>query len=65
MTKLVQEIGSIPSQKPKLTTYLDEEVLEALDAETAKERRSRAQMMALLIEQALKDRGYKFKSEKS
>ena len=63
MAKSLQEIQAIPTQKPKLTTYLDEDVLTALDTEAAKERRSRAQMMALLIEQALIERGHKFDSE--
>lgn len=63
MSKALKEIRAIPTQKPKLTTYLDEEVLNAVEAEAAQERRSRAQMMALLIEEALIARGHKFRVE--
>lgn len=56
---------SVATSKPKLTAYVDEPVNQAIDREAAKERRSRSQMIALLIEEALKARGYHFDPERS
>lgn len=51
------------TKKPKVTAYLGDEVNKALDQESAKERRSRSQMVALLLEEALRARGYELTSE--
>ncbi|HEY9657390.1 MAG TPA: hypothetical protein V6C65_02920 [Allocoleopsis sp.] len=52
--------GSMATKKPQVTAYLVDEVNKALDQEAAKERRSRSQMVALLLEEALRARGYEF-----
>lgn len=54
--------GSMATKKPQVTAYLVDEVNKALDQEAAKERRSRSQMVALLLEEALRARGYEFES---
>jgi len=54
---------SVVTKKPKLTAYVDEAIDQAIDQEAAKERRSRSQMIALLIEEALKQRGYTLDNE--
>ncbi|MGV0028423.1 GIY-YIG nuclease family protein [Phormidesmis priestleyi] len=48
------------TKKPKRTSYVSEMVFGATNREATKERRSRSQMVALLIEEALKARGYEF-----
>lgn len=50
--------GSMATKKPQVTVYVADEVNTALDQAAASERRSRSQMAALLIEEALKARGY-------
>lgn len=50
----------VTTKKPKLTAYVEEAVDQAINQEAAKERRSRSQMIALLIEEALQRRGYQF-----
>lgn len=60
------EVGSIAmslarkvaTKKPQVTVYVTGEVNAALDKVAGDERRSRSQMAALLIEEALKARGY-------
>lgn len=52
--------GFVATKKPKLTAYVEEGVDKAIDREASKERRSRSQMVALLIEEALRARGYGF-----
>ncbi|PSB17532.1 ribbon-helix-helix protein, CopG family [Phormidesmis priestleyi ULC007] len=61
----VSENESVATKKPKLTAYVEEGVDKAIDREAAKERRSRSQMVALLIEEALKARGYEFPTDSS
>ncbi|NJO74951.1 MAG: ribbon-helix-helix protein, CopG family [Leptolyngbyaceae cyanobacterium RM1_406_9] len=51
------------TKKPQITAYLTDEVNKALDQEAAKERRSRSQMVALLLEEALRARGYELTSD--
>jgi hypothetical protein len=51
---------SVATSKPKVTAYVDEAIDRAIDGESAKERRSRSQMVAILIEEALLARGYEF-----
>jgi hypothetical protein len=51
---------SVPTDKPKLTVYVETDVHESLGKEATKERRSMSQMAALLIEEALRARGYDF-----
>jgi hypothetical protein len=55
--------ASVVTKKPKLTAYVDEVVDQAIDQEAKKERRSRSQMIALLIEEALQARGYSLEKE--
>ncbi|NJO44112.1 MAG: ribbon-helix-helix protein, CopG family [Cyanobacteria bacterium CRU_2_1] len=51
------------TKKPQVTVYVTDEVNAALDKAAGDERRSRSQMAALLIEEALKARGYELTSE--
>jgi hypothetical protein len=53
----------VATKKPKITAYVDLWVDTAIDQESAKERRSRSSMIALLIEEALSARGYSFSAE--
>jgi len=53
----------VATKKPKLTAYVDEAIDQAIDQEAAKERRSRSQMVEILIEEALKQRGYTLASD--
>lgn len=55
--------GSMATKKPQVTAYVSDDVNSALDQEASKERRSRSQMAALLIEEALKARGHQFSEE--
>lgn len=50
--------GAMPTKKPSVMAYVTPDVNEALDQAAASERRSRSQMAAILIEEALKARGY-------
>lgn len=50
--------GSMATKKPQVTTYVRDEVNAALDRAALDDQRSRSQMAALLIEEALKARGY-------
>jgi hypothetical protein len=46
------------TKKPQVTMYVRDEVNVALDAAALSEQRSRSQMAAVLVEEALKARGY-------
>jgi hypothetical protein len=50
--------GSMATKKPQVTAYVVDEVNAALDKAAAKEQRSRSQMAAVLIKEALIERGY-------
>jgi hypothetical protein len=50
--------GGMATKKPQVTAYVSDEVNGALDKAASDERRSRSQMAALLIEEALIARGY-------
>ncbi len=50
--------GFVATNKPKINAYVSEEINKAIEAEMAKERRSKSQMVELLLEEALKARGY-------
>lgn len=50
----------VATKRPQVTAYVSESVNSALDQEAAKERRSRSQMVELLLEEALKARGHQF-----
>jgi hypothetical protein len=50
--------AGMATKKPQVTVYVTDEVNVAIDLAAADERRSRSQMAALLIEEALKVRGY-------
>jgi hypothetical protein len=52
--------SSIATNKPKLTAYVEMEINTAISREAKRERRSKSQMIELLIEEALKARGYQF-----
>ena len=54
---------TVATKKPQVTVYVTDEVNTALDQVALDERRSRSQMAALLIEEALKARGYELKPE--
>lgn len=49
--------GGMVTKKPQVTVYVTDEVNAALDKVAGDERRSRSQMAALLIEEALIARG--------
>lgn len=49
---------AVATKKPQITTYVSDEVNAALDQASVEERRSRSQMAAILIEEALVARGY-------
>jgi hypothetical protein len=51
---------SVATSKPKINAYVSEEINKAIEVEMAKERRSKSQMVELLLEEALKARGYQF-----
>lgn len=46
------------TKKPQVTMYVRDEVNAALDSAALSEQRSRSQMAAVLIEEALRARGY-------
>ena len=46
------------TKKPQVTMYVTDDVNDALAAAALKERRSRSQMAAVLVEEALRARGY-------
>ena len=48
----------VATKKPQVTVYVRDEVNEALDKAALKEQRSRSQMAAVLIEEALRAKGY-------
>ena len=48
----------VATKKPQVTVYVRDEVNGALDRAALKEQRSRSQMAALLIEEALRAKGY-------
>ncbi len=52
--------GSVATNKPKLNAYVSEAINQAIEKEMATERRSKSQMVELLLEEALKARGYEF-----
>lgn len=53
----------VPTNKPKINAYIDPEVNDAIEKEARKEVRSKSQMIALLLKQALEARGYQFSEE--
>ncbi|HEY9625697.1 MAG TPA: hypothetical protein V6C84_00210 [Coleofasciculaceae cyanobacterium] len=53
------------TKKPQVTVYVRDQVNEALDKAALKEQRSRSQMAAVLIEEALRTRGYIAEAELS
>jgi hypothetical protein len=52
--------GSVATSKPKINAYVNDEINKAIEAEMSKERRSKSQMVELLLEEALRARGYQF-----
>jgi hypothetical protein len=55
--------GFVATDKPKINTYVSKEINQAIEKEMAKERRSKSQMVELLVEEALKNRGYQFSEQ--
>jgi hypothetical protein len=55
--------NEMATKKPQVTVYVRDEVNEALDKAALKEQRSRSQMAAVLIEEALRARGYMVQAE--
>jgi hypothetical protein len=55
--------GSVATSKPKINAYVSEEINQAIEKQMAKERRSKSQMIELLLEEALRARGYEFTTE--
>lgn len=51
--------GPVATNKPKINAYVSEEINQAIEKEMAKERRSKSQMVELLLEEALQSRGYR------
>ena len=48
----------VATKKPQVTVYVRDDVNEALDKAALREQRSRSQMAAVLIEEALRAKGY-------
>ncbi len=57
--------NGMATKKPQVTVYVRDQVNEALDKAALKEQRSRSQMAAVLIEEALRTRGYIAEAELS
>lgn len=55
--------AAVATNKPKINAYIDRELNEAIEKEARKEVRSKSQMIALLLKQALQARGYEFPEE--
>jgi hypothetical protein len=55
---MVMNSTGMATKKPQVTMYVRDEVNAALDAAALKEQRSRSQMAAVLVEEALRARGY-------
>lgn len=55
---MIMNSTGMATKKPQVTMYVTDEVNEALDAAARTERRSRSQMAAVLVEEALRARGY-------
>lgn len=55
---MLMTTDQVPSKKPKLTTYVGEKVDRLIEQEARKESRSKSQMIAVLVKQALAARGY-------
>jgi hypothetical protein len=55
--------GSVATNKPKINAYVNEDINQAIEREMAKERRSKSQMVELLLEEALKIRGYQLSGQ--
>ncbi len=51
---------SLATSKPRINAYVNEEIDQAIEKEMARERRSKSQMVEILLEDALKARGYQF-----
>ena len=54
---------SLATSKPRINAYVSGEIDQAIEKEMAKERRSKSQMVEILLEDALKARGYQFSDE--
>lgn len=54
---MVMNAAGMATKKPQVTVYVRDDVNEALDKVASKEQRSRSQMAAVLLEEALRARG--------
>jgi hypothetical protein len=57
--------GSVATDKPKINAYVNRQINSAIEAEMAKEWRSKSQMVELLLKEALEARGYTFDQSES
>jgi hypothetical protein len=55
---LINSDETVATNKPKINAYVSDEINQAIEKEMARERRSKSQMVELLLEEALKARGY-------
>jgi hypothetical protein len=62
---IMSENDSVATSKPKINAYVSEETNKALEREMVKERRSKSQMVEILLEEALTCRGYEFSKDGS
>lgn len=51
---------AVATNKPKLNAYVTPPIDSAIDREAKRERRSKSQMIEILLEEALQARGYAF-----
>lgn len=57
------ESATVATKKPRINTYVNDEVDAAVEKEMFKERRSKSQMVEILLEEALRARGYMLKEK--
>lgn len=57
------ESATVATKKPRINTYVNDEVDAAVEKEMFKERRSKSQMVEILLEEALRARGYVLKEK--
>lgn len=57
------ESTTVATKKPRINTYVNDEVDAAVEKEMFKERRSKSQMVEILLEEALRARGYVLKEQ--
>jgi hypothetical protein len=63
--QIVNGSNSVPAKIPRLAVYMSEEVKGHLEKLAYKERRSASSMAAILLEEALRARGYEITGEQN